>query len=539
MRYFFIFLLVFFSVLIFGQNMVIDWDKCLGGSTSSSYSDHIDVLPNRNIVGSIYAYQNHSAFTNYHGGGDPWVFMLDSHGILIKERCFGGTEYESFIDSEVFDEYIYFIGYTQSTDGDVQSEPIGGYADLWVVKTDFDLNIIWERRYGSLGIQELHKAKVTENGGLVLLMDFFDQGGGDVSEYYGNTDIWVCEIDADGEILWEKTLGNAYGTFAGSVMQTQDGKTIVLGEMDISGGMVECEGHNNDGSRDIWIVGLDETGEILWQNCLGGSHWEIGSDIIQEGGGYTFLGTTLSGDGDVEGYHWAEWSGDAWLVHVDNIGNLVWQKCLGGYDVDAGGSLYKTETGGYLIFANTDSNDGDVNHSNCPDNHPHCQTNTWVVELDADRNIIWNKTYGSAQNSSSNAAVARINERDFIIADLIEEYDTHSGDVSCTPYPINSGKSAWIYRLYDPDTGGLSNFSTSGLKTYPNPANDQMFFDLPKHKDNITIEIQNIFGNTIKQLSAISNQIQIQWNCQNTASGVYFYHTEISGIIYRGRIVIQ
>jgi len=38
MRYFFIFFLVFFSVLIFGQNMVIDWDKCLGFKRQSCES---------------------------------------------------------------------------------------------------------------------------------------------------------------------------------------------------------------------------------------------------------------------------------------------------------------------------------------------------------------------------------------------------------------------------------------------------------------------------------------------------------------------
>ncbi len=454
----------------------------------------------------------------------------------------GGAE-DVFQDIEVYGDYIYLIGYTQSTDGDVQSEPVGGYVDLWVVKTDFELNIIWEKRYGCLGAQELHTAKVTEEGGLVLLMDFFNSGGGDVSKYYGNTDIWVCEIDADGEILWEKTLGNAWGTYAGSVLQTQDGKTIVLGEMDIWGDMVECQGHNNNGTRDIWIVALDDTGEILWQNCYGGSAWEIGFDIIEDNGGYTIIGLTQSDDGDVSFNHGDEEQSDLWLFHIDDTGNLLWEKTFGGSDIDDGKQLYKTDDDGYFLFGTSESRDGDVNQVNCP--YTNCFSNTWVLELDANKDIIWNRTYGPQGWDSYHEmnAVKRIGERDFMIAGIIHEAENHTGDVNCEPYPIDSGKSAWIYRLYD-HLDGINTLSYPSLKVYPNPANNQLFIDLPpdsyrKHNEMIKIDILNIFGESIKQIEALPQQTQVLWDCKNIASGIYFYQTEIAGVFYRGKVVIQ
>jgi len=73
---------------------------------------------------------------------------------------------------------------------------------------------------------------------------------------------------------------------------------------------------------------------------------------------------------------------------------------------------------------------------------------------------------------------------------------------------------------------------------YPNPAKNYIIFELPQNTKNSTLIITDIYGKTIKELS-IKGQAQLQWDCQNTASGVYFYHTEISGIIYRGRIVIN
>jgi hypothetical protein len=85
---------------------------------------------------------------------------------------------------------------------------------------------------------------------------------------------------------------------------------------------------------------------------------------------------------------------------------------------------------------------------------------------------------------------------------------------------------------------GIDENSYNKLKTYPNPAKEFVNFQLPPNTKNSTLIITDIYGKTIKELS-IKGQAQLQWNCQNTASGVYFYHTEISGIIYRGRIVIN
>jgi len=539
MKHLFIYLFMYSSFAVHSQEMIIDWDECFGATNYGSYSYAIESLPNGNIITSIVVNDNNPLLTNYHGESDPWVVLLNNNGEILIDRCFGGSNHESFEDIEIFDDFIYFIGYTTSSDGDVQSEPVGGAYDLWVVKTDSDLNIIWEQRYGSLGVQELHTAKVTEEGGLVLLMDFFVSGGGDVSEYYGNTDIWVCEINADGEILWEKTLGNAYGTFAGSVMQTQDGETIVLGEMDISGDMVECQGHNNNGTRDIWIVALDNTGEILWQNCYGGSAWEVGYDIIEDNEGYTFIGLTQSHDGDISFNHGNEEQSDLWLVHIDTTGNLLWEITLGGSDIDDGIQIYKTSNNGYLLFGSSESTDGDVNHVNCP--YPNCSTNTWVIETDSNRNILWNRTYGPQGLDSYHKmnGVKRIGERGFIIAGIIHESENHTGDVDCEPYPIDSGQSAWIYRLYKPDTTDLSDLPYLNLKTYPNPANNHLLIDLPQHNDEIEIKIVDIFGNSIKHLTAIPNQTKVKWDCQNVAKGVYFYSSEIGGLYFNGKIFIQ
>lgn len=534
MRYLLISIFVFLSTIGIAQELNVDWGVCFGDGGENSFSNSIETLPNGNIITPIIVTTNNDAFTNYHGGSDAWVLILDNAGNILQERCFGGNGAEYFLDIKVTNENIYFIGQTNSNDGDVQSEPIGGFMNLWVVKTDLDLNIIWERQYGCLGTQDFETAKLTPEGGLILLMDFFNQGGGDVSEYYGASDIWVCEIDANGEILWEKTLGNSVPNSAKDVIINQEGNIVVLGDTYAPGGMIDCTGH---GASDIWVVELDkQTQEIIWQNCYGGSELDASKTLIEDNNLYYIGGVTYSNDGDISNNHGES---DAWLIEIDHTGQMIWEHCFGGTGSESFWNIFTAKNGGYFLFSRTNSRDGDVNNTHCP--YANCFTSTWVVELNSDKEMIWNGTHGSYGPSyHEKNAIVRVGERDFVIAARVTDEGTQQGDVDCEPYPVNNGESAWIYRLYDTTTGVVNNYQElKGLRVYPNPANTQITFKLPLITVESKLLIKDVFGNSMAELPLFKGQTQLIWNCNPIASGVYMYQTNINGEVYRGKIVVN
>lgn len=85
------------------------------------------------------------------------------------------------------------------------------------------------------------------------------------------------------------------------------------------------------------------------------------SSVIQsEDGGYVFTGWTESTDGDVTGSHGES---DMWVVKLDEGGNLIWQETLGGSAIDAGSSVEQTNDDGFIIAGYTNSVDGDVSDS--------------------------------------------------------------------------------------------------------------------------------------------------------------------------------
>ncbi|MEP7318613.1 MAG: fibronectin type III domain-containing protein, partial [Panacibacter sp.] len=115
------------------------------------------------------------------------------------------------------------------------------------------------------------------------------------------------------------------------------------------------------GYSDCWIAKLNRLGSIEWQKPYGGSNDERPYSIKQTlEGGFVFAGFSTSEDGDVTGYHKAPYTNDYWVVKLDVSGNLVWQKCLGGFSNDESRSIQQTSDTGYIVAGFANSVNGDV-----------------------------------------------------------------------------------------------------------------------------------------------------------------------------------
>jgi hypothetical protein len=88
---------------------------------------------------------------------------------------------------------------------------------------------------------------------------------------------------------------------------------------------------------------------IEWQNTIGGSNMDFLYSIQQTtDGGYILGGyssSNISGD-KTENSHGGH---DYWIVKIDAVGNIQWQKTIGGSDTDYLRSLQQTTDGGYIL----------------------------------------------------------------------------------------------------------------------------------------------------------------------------------------------
>jgi uncharacterized delta-60 repeat protein len=236
---------------------------------------------------------------------------------------------------------------------------------------------------------------------------------GDLSQNHGGFDAWVIKLKDDGTLEWQRALGGSGHDEANSVQQTKDGGYIVAGGSDSKDGDVS----GNHGDKDYWVIKLTPVGEIEWQKSLGGSGDDFAWSVQQTvGEGYVALGRADSKDGDVSENH-GDW--DFWVVKLEPSGDLEWQKSFGGSRSERALSIRQTKDGGYVLAGSTLSGDGDVSKT-------HGSEEFWVVKLSADGTLEWEKCLGGSRAEIAHS-IQQTSDGGYIVAGTSNSND---GDVS-------------------------------------------------------------------------------------------------------------
>jgi len=361
----------------------VEWQKRLGGSLD----DGAFSIRQTNDGSYIFAggtYSNDGDVSGNHGGQDAWIVKLNASGELEWQKCLGGSG-NDFANSilHTSDGGYIFAGFTQSNDGDVSGN--NGGQDAWIVKLNASGETEWQKCLGGSDNDEALSIQQTSDGGYIFA-GFTQSNDGDVSGNHGGQDAWVVKLNASGEIVWQRCFGGSGDDMAFSIQLTNDGGYILAGNTDSNDGDVSGNHSGNYGGRDVWIVKLNSSGEKEWQKCLGGFYDDGDVSSIQQtnDGGYIFAGATQSNDGDVSGNN-GGW--DTWIVKLNELGEMVWQKCLGGSDDDAAIIIQLTSDGGYIFAGFTQSNDGDVSGN-------HVGRDAWIVKLNASGETEWQRCSG-------------------------------------------------------------------------------------------------------------------------------------------------
>jgi len=356
------------------------WQKALGGNSGDGARSVHQTADGGYIVAG-YAWSNNGDVSGNNGQSDFWVVKLDGAGNLVWQNALGGdkTETAYSVKQTADGGYILAGSAASNSNGDVSAN--NGQTDFWVVKLDVNGNLVWEELYGGNKSDVANAVVQTADGGYAVAGWTSSNNSGDVSGNHGGSDFWVIKLDAAGILLWQKALGGTKGDLGNAIQQTADGGYVVAGSTASNNGNVS----GNNGSNDFWIVKLDASGNILWQNALGGSASDKASSVQQTAdGGYIAAGVTKSNDGDVSGNNGNE---DYWIVKLDAAGNLSWQQTYGGSKEDIARSIVQTNDGGYFISGSALSNNGDVSASKGG-------RDFWVVKTDGAGAIEWEKSLG-------------------------------------------------------------------------------------------------------------------------------------------------
>jgi len=265
-----------------------------------------------------------AGYTGSFGAGynDVWLVKTDTNGIMLWSQAYGGSDLdEGRCLIQTNDGGYALAGFTDSYGA-------GGH-DVYLVKTDADGNMQWNRTYGGANDDVAWAIVQTDDGGYTL-------AGYKDSINSAQGDFWLIKTDTDGNMIWNKTYGGAGSDHAYSLVKTPEGGYILAGWTDSFGA----------GSRDSWLVKTDVDGYMQWNKTYGGPNADwTNSIVITDDGGYALAGATgPSIDGNA----------DFWLVKTDSSGNMEWDKTFGrAEDDDEAYCVVQTSDEGYALAGRT------------------------------------------------------------------------------------------------------------------------------------------------------------------------------------------
>ena len=320
---------------------------------------------------------------------DYWLLKYDLNDNLQWQQSYGGTDDDRGFDIiQTSDNGYAILGYSKSSDGDVTMN--NGAQDFWIAKLNSTGNISWQKSFGFAGADNGISLIQTNDGGYLLtgVLDVSASGGEGNSKSYlaklhAGGDYWVIKIDASGNKEWSRYYGGSFTDTPYGAIQTQDNGYIIIGSSDSD----DVDISNNKGSYDFWIIKISENGTLIWEKSFGGSEIDEARAITASNdGNYIIVGDTRSSDLNVSKNNGAA---DLWVIKITPNGDLIWEKTFGGSSFDVGRSINKTQDNGFIISGNSRSADGDVLTNQG-------QNDAWVLKIDVNANLIWQKTIGGS-----------------------------------------------------------------------------------------------------------------------------------------------
>lgn len=340
----------------------LEWQSAYGGYGSEPWTEgYTHIIPTTDGGYFVMGESNSSDgdLTENKGNFDLWVFKIDNDGDMEWQKSLGGSLHDGATSVLLNGDGSFIIaGYTSSNDGDVASNK--GMIDGWLVKLSDDGNIIWEKTIGGTWTDGFRNIRHTADGGYILtgstLSNDGDLAGLNPGGWMELAKYWIVKLDNNADIEWQSVIGGTGKDHAQSIIPTNDGGYIVAGTTESTNGDIT----ESFGEWDWWVVKLNDTGSIEWQKTLGGSERdEVRSmEALSDGSGFFILGTTQSIDGDVTTNHGEK---DIWFVKMDYSGNILTNQCFGGTGNEIGFYGIESSDGGIVITGRTTTDDnGDV-----------------------------------------------------------------------------------------------------------------------------------------------------------------------------------
>ncbi len=186
----------------------------------------------------------------------------------------------------------------------------------------------WQRFFSADSFEQAQAVARSDSGGLLVAGHSAPPGGP------GDTDAWVMELTADGDVLWSTTIGTPGGDEATAITAVPGGGAHVAGIN---------RGSTSSGYAP-WVLRLAGDGSLVEHRVFGDAEWGDARGILRMPDG----SVVLTGRLDIPG----STSIDLWVASLDDTGTR-WQRAFDSGQGDWGIATSKAADGGLVLAANS------------------------------------------------------------------------------------------------------------------------------------------------------------------------------------------
>lgn len=209
------------------------------------------------------------------GIADMYVVRTDANGNLLWQRTFGGGSLDGGSELVQVDAFsVMLLGFSESFGA--------GGRDQYLQSVSIEGDSLWSNTYGGQDYEESQGIRRTDDGGYV-----FCTHSASVDPVHA---MLGMKIGPDGSVQWEHHFG-AFTTHDGGegVLEDADGNLLFVGSS-VSFGQEE----------QVYLVKTDATGSVIFERQFGAEGNQCGNDIVESSTSYFIAGfSSVAGDSDI------------------------------------------------------------------------------------------------------------------------------------------------------------------------------------------------------------------------------------------------
>jgi hypothetical protein len=230
---------------------------------------------------------------------DIEVIKIGSDGVRAWQKTYGKTEGLEFVDliAPTADGGVILVGRHNPKDTDIQF-------DVWVMKLNSFGSMSWQTTLAGNRDEMVRGLLPLSDGSFLLWGDTYSFSD-------GLTDIWIARLRANGGVAWQKVITTADYDAVDAAVEMPDGGFVLAGTSGLS---------HSSSSPGVtsWAARLDSSGVLRWEKVYG---YQLSPDKAQR---FVMALPAGQGDlllAGISEQHSPDGSNDIWLVRLPDTGS--------------------------------------------------------------------------------------------------------------------------------------------------------------------------------------------------------------------------